>query len=245
MNHIQPKPLAVVAASILALILVGCGKTVPEGFTSADFQAPPRDVIKVESHNDTFIVYLDQRTGALSAPERDRLDAFVGQFGGDRPESIHAEIHGPVASNRLTTVADAMVSHGVERAKLKLFPGERATAGGRPGAQTITIAATRAVAVAPSCPGFVDHPSAPGDNRVAPDLGCSDVSNLASMVADPADLLKGRGTPYSDGAVAAGAVELYRQDKVKTLPTTTTSTVLSSGTSASSSGGSASGGTGQ
>jgi pilus assembly protein CpaD len=245
MHHPLHHPLAVAAASILALALVGCGETQPPGTVSVDYQAPVRDVVKIESHNASFTVFLDLRTGTLAAPERQRLAAFVGQFGGDRPEAIHAEIRGTAAFDGLAAVADAMVAQGVERTKLTLLPGQPAAVVARPGTQAVTIAATRAVAVLPSCPGWVDHPSAPADNLVAPNFGCSDVSNLASMVADPADLLKGQGAHDSDGTVAASAVEHYRTDTVKALPAAVTTTLGGGASASPSSGGGAGGGTGQ
>ncbi len=43
-------------------------------------------------------------------------------------------------------------------------------------------------------------------------------SNLALMVANPADLVRGTGTTAADGQLAAAAVDRLRTDKVKKLP---------------------------
>ena len=43
-------------------------------------------------------------------------------------------------------------------------------------------------------------------------------ANLAAMVANPADLIQGRGAEGSDGQRAAAAVARLRTDHVKTLP---------------------------
>jgi pilus assembly protein CpaD len=72
----------------------------------------------------------------------------------------------------------------------------------------------------PGCPGWIDHVSAPEDNRPNPNLGCSDVSNLAAMVGDPHHLREGASSIYTDGEVAATSVTEYRTDKVKELPKT-------------------------
>lgn len=42
-------------------------------------------------------------------------------------------------------------------------------------------------------------------------------SNLATMVADPTDLARGRGTNAMDGQIAAAAVDRLRHDRVKPL----------------------------
>ena len=42
-------------------------------------------------------------------------------------------------------------------------------------------------------------------------------ANTAAMVADPNDMIRGRGTATADGAVAEGAVTRMRQEKVKPL----------------------------
>ena len=43
-------------------------------------------------------------------------------------------------------------------------------------------------------------------------------ANLAEMVANPSDLVRGTGTTGSDGQIAANAVDRLRNDKVKKLP---------------------------
>jgi type IV pilus biogenesis protein CpaD/CtpE len=62
--------------------------------------------------------------------------------------------------------------------------------------------------------------------------------NLAVMVANPHDLVEGRSTDYSDGTLAAAAVDRLYRNQVKSLP----DTKLGVGASASGSSGSAGGG---
>lgn len=67
-------------------------------------------------------------------------------------------------------------------------------------------------------------------------------SNLAVMVANPSDLIRGRGTQRSDGKEAVLAVDRVWLDKPKPLPDLSTTGV--NGTSGSGSGGGAGGGVG-
>jgi len=43
-------------------------------------------------------------------------------------------------------------------------------------------------------------------------------TNLTMMAANPADLVRGHGTPTADGQVAAAAVQRLHDNKVKKLP---------------------------
>ena len=54
-------------------------------------------------------------------------------------------------------------------------------------------------------------------NRALPNFGCADAANLAAQLADPADLVRGRGTARQAGEAAARAVERYRTETVTPL----------------------------
>jgi pilus assembly protein CpaD len=237
------KQIIAASAGALALVLGGCGETVPPGTTVVDFQKQSRDVVKVEERHATQVVFVNSRTGSVSPAERERIARFVSDFGGDRPESVHVNLHGNGPTEQFTNVIDALVTLGLERNKIKLFPGERAGAAGAR-SDSIPMAATRTVAILPDCPGWLDHIAAPGDNQTEANFGCANVSNLGMMVADPADFAKGQSTPYSDAAPAVNAVQRYETDRVKPLPTTTnfSSTGSTGGAPASGGAGAAAGG---
>jgi pilus assembly protein CpaD len=242
MRNSAIRQIIAASAGALAVALGGCGETVPPGTGPVvDFQLQPRDVVKVEEHHATQVVFVNARTGSVSPAERERIANFVSDFGGDRPESVHVNLHGNGPVEQFTPMIDALVNLGVERDKIKLFPGERAgAAGGR--SDSITMAATRTVAILPDCPGWLDHIAAPGDNKAEANFGCSNASNLGVMVADPADFAKGRSTPFSDAAPAINAVQLYKTDKVKPLPIQSNFTATGGGGGA---GGATGGGAGQ
>jgi pilus biogenesis lipoprotein CpaD len=203
---------------IIALSLSGCSSTAPEGFVAADFQAAPRQILKVETRRESHTLYIDRKSGQPSPLERQRLDAFIADLAGNRPEAVHVELRGAASAQQLQRVANLLLAAGVDPSNIKLLPGQSADAAGPRGTEAVTIAAERGVAVVPDCPGWFDHVSAPSDNKVNPNFGCSDTSNFAAMIADPKDLAKGRSTPFSDGERAANAVSDYRAGKVKDLP---------------------------
>jgi pilus assembly protein CpaD len=244
MRNAMLKQILAAGAAVFVLALLGCSETVPPGVTAVDYQQPPRDVVKVEQHHATQVVFVNPRTGAVSPAERDRMATFVSDFGGDRPESVHVDLHGNGPTEQFAGVIQALVDLGVERGKIRVYPGERAAVRGAP-RDTVTMAATRAVAIQPDCPGWLDHVAAPTDNAAEANFGCSSVSNLGAMVADPADFAKGQATPYSDAAPAVNAVQLYKTDKVKPLPTQNNFLATGGSSTGGSSGAGTGGGTGQ
>lgn len=75
-------------------------------------------------------------------------------------------------------------------------------------------------AVPPKCPSYDDISADPMMNDPLPQLGCSTSGNLARMIVDPADLVRGdlEGDRIADrpldGTVGAAAVQRYHEGKV-------------------------------
>ena len=70
----------------------------------------------------------------------------------------------------------------------------------------------RAVATAPACPDW-SKPPIDYSGQVASNFGCANATNLANMVADPADLLRGNPNARAEGGRAADAVQGYRDGR--------------------------------
>lgn len=67
------------------------------------------------------------------------------------------------------------------------------------------------------CPQWVLFPADRHSNTDSPYLGCTNEVNLRAMVANPADLERGRPLGLADGAHEARAVDAYRLGTAKTL----------------------------
>jgi len=75
----------------------------------------------------------------------------------------------------------------------------------------IRVVVSRSTATVPGCP-FVDERQGP--SATALNYGCATNSNLAAMIADPNDLVLGRGGESAgDPATAAKAIKVYREAK--------------------------------
>jgi pilus biogenesis lipoprotein CpaD len=80
------------------------------------------------------------------------------------------------------------------------------------------LAVFHLAAVAPDCASMVTHSETINQNgRPSISFGCATYTNLAAMVADPADLESGRGLGPTDGSSMDAAIERYQNDKVKAL----------------------------
>jgi pilus assembly protein CpaD len=67
------------------------------------------------------------------------------------------------------------------------------------------------------CPDWSRDPAATTLNLPLGNLGCATLSSLGQMVADPADLQRGRPLGPADATREAEAIVRYRTDKVKEL----------------------------
>ena len=94
---------------------------------------------------------------------------------------------------------------------LLLSEGAPISAGGvQPGA--IRVIVSRTVATVPGCPDWDEAPEVGNRNTTGSNYGCAVNSNLAAMIADPADLVLGQsGSVSVDAATSSKAVDAYRR----------------------------------
>lgn len=197
------------ALACLAAALVGCES--PSG--------PPRQAatsleLNVNRTTERHDVQLGP-TGRPSALERQRLDAFVADLAGNRPDALQATISGPHTEPQLRSIAKILADDGLDPKRIAIAP-----AGGAPiAAAPVSIVIDRYAVVPPPCAPWQALASASADNSATrPDFGCTNQKNLGAMIADPRDLIKSASSPYADGATAASAVQRYHEDKLKPLP---------------------------
>jgi type IV pilus biogenesis protein CpaD/CtpE len=117
---------------------------------------------------------------------------------------------------------DAMTALGIP-------VGIAALSGQPSGSNRTVLVIYHLTAVAPDCDSMITPSEAiqmtpfASEKRPTMSFGCATYSNLAGMVADPADLAGGRTFAGSDGADIDAAVTRFHDDKVKELRSTTSS----------------------
>lgn len=90
------------------------------------------------------------------------------------------------------------------------------TLGVTPGA-ALRVEVTRLGAHVPACPDWSRRSDEDFSNRPSSNFGCADAVNLAAQVADPADLIAGRGRATTAAGPLAAAVAALAADRVKPL----------------------------
>ncbi len=89
----------------------------------------------------------------------------------------------------------------------------------------VRIVASRATASVPGCPEWSD-PGIESPTRTGTNYGCAINSNLAAMIANADDLIRGREGSGNGTAIIAGrAVRVYRENRPtgqQPLPTNST-----------------------
>jgi len=73
------------------------------------------------------------------------------------------------------------------------------------------------VAVPPDCPSWATENASPFDNQPIPQFGCANARNLALMVDQPSDLIKGRDPGTASGVTTVGAIRRYNNNQTRGL----------------------------
>ncbi|HZF43565.1 MAG TPA: CpaD family pilus assembly lipoprotein [Sphingomonadaceae bacterium] len=143
--------------------------------------------------------------GGLSDAEGARLDAWFRSMQLSYGDTIYIDDpQGAGDPARRGAVAAVAGRYG-----LLVSPGAPATAGSIP-AGAIRIVVSRPAAYVPDCPNW-DRPSQPEfAASTSSNFGCATNGNLAAIIANPEDLLRGRAAGTTDAATAAKAVAGYR-----------------------------------
>ena len=189
------KPAAALALS-LALTLGACSG-VAENRTLYSQKQPV-----VERTN--YTLDLAASADGLSVAEQQRLAEWFETI--DLKYGDRVEIDDPTmgAATR-DAVASLAGRHGI-----LLADGAPTTAGFvAPGQARIVV--TRSTASVPGCPDWSAKSDMNYNNAMYPNYGCAINSNLAAMVANPEDLIKGQeGTGETVVATSTKAIESYR-----------------------------------
>lgn len=177
-----------------ALLLAGCG-TYNGGVESANQPVVQRS---------DYVLDLQTTGYGLAAGESQRLAGWMSAMGlryGDR-----IAIDDGAAG---TTGRDEVAS---EAGRYGLLLADRApVTAGQIAPGTVRIVVTRMNAAVPNCPDHSRKAEYTFEASTSSNYGCATNSNLAAMVADPGDLVRGApGSPTTDPATSAKAIGAFR-----------------------------------
>jgi pilus assembly protein CpaD len=193
------KKIATWTALALATSLAGCTGTAN---TNRSLESVHQPVVR----NTIYQFDVAAGSGDLVPSEQGRLQGWLDAMGvryGDRIAIEDPSVYG-------ASEAQATVRALVERRGLLISPDVPVTTGAVPDGH-IRVIVTRAAASVPSCPDWASKSSVNPNNATSSNYGCATNSNLAAMVANPNDLIKGSSERVSDPASATRAIKTYRE----------------------------------
>jgi pilus assembly protein CpaD len=149
----------------------------------------------------------------LERNEARGIDSFIDRVAPKVGDAVVVIASGPGAKARQQAVVARLQALGLKPFVAPGAEGDKATT---------TILVERHIYIAKSCMGEPIAHTPTADLALPP--GCATDRNLAQMVANPADLTRGRGVDSFEAGPAAAAVQRYRDGKVTPLePSSVTS----------------------
>ena len=233
--NIRTSSLGTFAACLLVAALAGCAPQDPGHDYLGLAVAKPQSQEILRRHS----VYFATDSDSISRAEREALEVFLRTSMTSPSASVRVLGHADErASDRYNLDLSARRSNAVADYLSGLTDGavpvERSSFGERVpaalGSNEQSWQRNRRVEVVvrdyavqiPSCPNFSIQTGDNSRNAALDGLGCANASNLARMVADPADLARERpvlpadiGNP--DPMQNSMAIDRYRNDQVKEL----------------------------
>ena len=193
------KTIATWTALALATSLAGCTGTANSNRSLDSVHQP---VVR----NTIYQFDVAVGSGDLAPSEQGRLQGWLDAMGvryGDRVAIEDPSVYG-------AGEAQSTIRALVERRGLLLSQDVPVTTGAVPSGY-VRVVVTRASAQVPGCPDWSSKSSINLNNATSSNYGCATNSNLAAMVADPNDLIKGASNDRSDPAAATKAIKTYRE----------------------------------
>jgi pilus assembly protein CpaD len=185
-----------VTAFLPALLVGGCSGTVNRSVESVHQPVVTRA---------DYLLDLQVAGSGLAAGERQRLAGWLTGLRvgyGDRvaiddptyqATGVREAVTGVVADYGLLLAEQAPVSPA------PVAPG------------TVRVVVSRMTAGVPGCPDHSRDSSVDYNQNTSSNYGCATNVNLAAMVANPQDLIRGAGSVGNDSAASFKAIELYRK----------------------------------
>lgn len=151
-----------------------------------------------------YVLDLAAGYDGLAEGETARLDAWFGSLELGYGDAVYVEESSPGGGRQ--SVANIAGQYGV-----MIATGAPVTAGRMPEA-SVRVVLSRTTAEVPGCPNWSRRSDTDFANRASSNYGCAVNGNLAAMIADPNDLIRGRSAgPGGDGRTLAKTVETYRK----------------------------------
>ncbi|HST35831.1 MAG TPA: CpaD family pilus assembly lipoprotein [Allosphingosinicella sp.] len=195
--------ISLAAVSALGLAVAGCAGQ-PRQLSAANNTSVYSLHQPVVEHTN-YVFDLNAQGDRVSDAELERLAAWFESIELRYGDKLSLDDGGAYSTGARADIARLLAEYG-----LTLEPGAPVTQGTVPQG-SVRLVASRSSASVPGCPEWGD-PGIDSPVRTGTNYGCATNSNLASMIANPDDLIHGRGASGAgSGQVAGRAIRVYRE----------------------------------
>jgi pilus assembly protein CpaD len=197
------RPLLLAALAPAALV-AGCSGTPNRGLESVHQPV----VSRVD-----YAFDLDAAGGTLAGGEAARLDGWLRTMRLGYGDQVAIDTGRPDqegTDTRVDPAADQIADVVARFGLLVSGPAPVTPAPLTPG--TLRVVVSRMRAAVPGCPDWSRNITNDFEGHTHSNYGCASNANLAAMVANPADLVRGQeGASVTDAAAASKAIDTYRK----------------------------------
>lgn len=194
--------ITLAAVSAMGLAVAGCGSQPRHLSAASNYSVYSMHQPVVERTN--YVLDLNAQGDRVSDAELERLAAWFDSIELRYGDKLSLDDGGAYSAGARADVARLLAQYG-----LVLEPGAPVTQGNVPQG-AVRIVASRSSASVPGCPQWGD-PGIESPVRTGTNYGCATNSNLASMIANPDDLIHGRGATDGGAQTAGRAIRVYRE----------------------------------
>lgn len=173
---------------LVLMLLSGCSHTLTQ-YTEVPVSAK---AVAIELELVNAKLELTLINEALSGKEQTQLYKFIALQGNSYPQRVAIVANEPLITRHQKVLRQLLLTLGIQGSNIAFRYSDKT-------ANSLVITSEYFRAIAPAC-----HSTSYAD------LGCASSRNLAMMVADPAQLIRGASLAPMDGVKAAEAVKRYR-----------------------------------
>jgi pilus assembly protein CpaD len=194
------KKIATGTLMALTFALAGCNS--PAGYANRSLDSIHQPVVSQSAHSFDVAAY----SGSLPASEITRLDGWLEAIGVRYGDQIIVEDGSSYGSpNAVADIRKSLAKRGT------VLAGVAGDASAAVGQGNLRVHVSRSAAIVPGCPDWSSRFQADPHNSTSSNYGCATNSNLAAMVADPNDLVRGVASSDQNTAHGVRAVKSYRE----------------------------------
>ena len=193
----MPKRCSYLALLAPVLLVAGCAGTANRGLESVHQPIVSRA---------DYAFDLNTAGGRLAPGEGSRLAGWMESLRVGYGDRVSIDAPSPYDAGARADVAHVASRYGLLLADTAPVTATAVTPG------TVRVVVTRMTAQVPHCPDYSRASEPDFGNHAWSNYGCAANANLAAMVANPEDLVRGRtGTGVNDPAIGTKAIDTFRK----------------------------------